>query len=196
MNRLEHLSYEDRVRDLGLFSLEKRRLHWDSIMTFQLLKEAYKQEGNQLFTWADRDSTRGNGFKWKEGRYRLDVRGNLFTERAVRHWNRLPRDGVDAPSLAWNGDTQGQTGWGPGQPDLVPDLVVGNPARGRSVGARSSLRLLPIWAILWFYSKWYIEKEEDSLTEAPVCTWIWKLFCQSRVTKLETLRGIHYVTKL
>ncbi|KFQ97862.1 hypothetical protein Y956_11724, partial [Nipponia nippon] len=40
-----------------------------------------------------------NGFKWKEGRFRLDIRKKLFTLRVVRHQNRLPRGAVDAPSL-------------------------------------------------------------------------------------------------
>ena len=38
------------------------------------LKGAYKQEGDQLFTWSGSDRTRGNGFKLKEGKFRLDVR--------------------------------------------------------------------------------------------------------------------------
>ena len=63
------------------------------------LKGAYKQEGSQLFIGVDNGRTRGNGFKLKERRFRLSIRGKFFTKRAVRCWNRLPREVVDAPSL-------------------------------------------------------------------------------------------------
>ena len=56
---LENLSYEERLRELGLFSLEKRRLWRNLTVAFQYLKGAYKQEGERLFMRVDSDRTRG-----------------------------------------------------------------------------------------------------------------------------------------
>jgi len=67
-------------------------------VVFWYLKGAYRQEGNRL-TQSDSEMTEGNGFKLKEGRFRLDVRKEFFTQRGLRCWNRLPREAVDAPSL-------------------------------------------------------------------------------------------------
>ncbi|PKU38038.1 hypothetical protein llap_11656 [Limosa lapponica baueri] len=86
IRRLEHLSYEDRLRELGLFSLEKGRLWGDLIAAFQYLKGAYRRDGEGLFIreWSDR--MRGNGFKLKEGRFRLDIRKKFFPVRVLMRW--------------------------------------------------------------------------------------------------------------
>ncbi|KAK4827594.1 hypothetical protein QYF61_019496 [Mycteria americana] len=96
---MEHLPCEERLRELGLFSLGKGKLWGNLIVAFQYLKGAYKKDGNRLFSRAYCNRTRGNVFKLKEGRFRLDIRKKFFTLRLVKHWNRLPREVVDAPSL-------------------------------------------------------------------------------------------------
>ncbi|KFW71948.1 hypothetical protein AS28_08549, partial [Pygoscelis adeliae] len=99
IRRMEHLCYEERLRQLGLFSLEKRRLRGDLIAAYQYLKGAYKKDGGKIFLRACCDRTRGKGFKLKKGGFRLDIRKKFFTLRVVKHWHRLPREVVDAPSL-------------------------------------------------------------------------------------------------
>jgi len=97
---LEHLCCEERLRELGLFSLEKRRLRGHLLTAFQYLKADYKKAGEGIFTRVCSDRTRSKGFKLKECRFRLDIRKKLFTLREVRHWHRLPTEAVDARSLA------------------------------------------------------------------------------------------------
>jgi len=71
---MEQLSYEERLRELGPFSLEKRRLQGDLTAAFQYLNGAYRRDRDKLFIRACSNRTRGNGFKLKEGRFRLDRR--------------------------------------------------------------------------------------------------------------------------
>lgn len=84
---------------MGFFSLQKRRLWKDLLETFQHPKRACKKAGEGLLTRACRDRTRANGFKIKEGMFRLAIRKTFFTVRMVRHWNKLFREAVDAQFL-------------------------------------------------------------------------------------------------
>ena len=67
-------------------------------MAFQYLNGSYRKERDRLFSRVCGDRTWGNGFKCKEGRFRLDIRKKSFPVKVARYCNRLPRGVVDAPS--------------------------------------------------------------------------------------------------
>jgi len=77
---LEHLLYEEKLRKLGLISLEKRRL----VCTNNLM-EGSGEDGHRLFSVVPSERARGNE--------------RIFTVRAIERWNRLPRESVESPSL-------------------------------------------------------------------------------------------------
>ena len=106
---MEHLPYEDGLEELGLFSLERRRLQGDLRATFQYIKEGCEKEGGGLFSRVCGDRMRENGFKLEEVRFRLYIKEKFFTVRVVRILEYVVQKDSEC---SIPGNTQGQAGWG------------------------------------------------------------------------------------
>ena len=97
MKVLEHKSYGEWLRELGLLGLEKRKLRGDLITLHSDVKGGCGEVGVGLSGNSDR--MRDNGLKLFQRRFRLVIRKNFYSERAVKQWHRLPREVVELLSL-------------------------------------------------------------------------------------------------
>ncbi|PKU33191.1 rna-directed dna polymerase from mobile element jockey-like [Limosa lapponica baueri] len=97
MRDLEHLSDEERLRDLVF--LVWRRLRGDLINAYKYLKGGCQEDGASLFSVVPSDRKRGNGHKLEYKKFHLKMRRNFFPGRVAEHWNRLSREVVKSPSL-------------------------------------------------------------------------------------------------
>ncbi|TRZ23417.1 hypothetical protein HGM15179_003711 [Zosterops borbonicus] len=93
---LEQKSDEEQLRELRVFSLEKRS---DLIAFYNSLRGDGSRVGISLLFQVTSYMVRGNTLRMHWDKFRLEIRKNFFTERVVRHWNGLHREVVESPSL-------------------------------------------------------------------------------------------------
>jgi len=93
-------TYETRLKKLGIYSLERRRLRGDLTETFKIMTRTEHVNCSKFFELADVTSgQRGHSLKLFKPRCRTTVRQNFFSLRIVTEWNKLLQDVVDAPSV-------------------------------------------------------------------------------------------------
>ena len=97
--KLKNISYEMRLKECGLTTLETRRLRGDQIEVFKILNGYENIDRNIFFTVKEERRTRGHGVTLAKKQCRLDIRKISFSQRTVNEWNRLSADCVGASSV-------------------------------------------------------------------------------------------------
>ena len=95
---LKDLSYEQRLKRIGLPSMVYRRLRGDMIETYKFTHCLYATQ-DRLFTIDTKSVTRGHSYKLLKPRVETTLRQNFFTQRVIERWNSLPANVVEAPSV-------------------------------------------------------------------------------------------------
>ena len=93
------LSYEERLKETGLYTLEMRRLRGYMMEMFKIMKGGDKISADELFNRVDSDRTWGHRLRVKKGRVKTVVRQGTFTQRVVNAWNGLPGKVVAAETV-------------------------------------------------------------------------------------------------
>uniref|UniRef100_A0A8C5QJD5 Uncharacterized protein n=1 Tax=Leptobrachium leishanense TaxID=445787 RepID=A0A8C5QJD5_9ANUR len=96
---LKEKSYQERLNDLNMYSLEKRRDRGDMIETFKYVKGIHKVEEGSIFKRKQNSKTRGHSLRLEGQRFKSNIRKHYFTERVVDTWNRLPVEVVEAKTV-------------------------------------------------------------------------------------------------
>ncbi len=93
------MPYHNRLRILGLPTLEYRRVRADMVQMYKIIHNIDKIDKDKQFTMSAYTATRGNSFKLFKKRARTEVRKNTFSHRVVDTWNSLPDSVILAPSV-------------------------------------------------------------------------------------------------
>ncbi len=95
-----HVPYEEKLRQLNLFSLERRRLRADLILAFKIFKGEVDLNPSEFFLRPPQASLRGHTYQLLQGPSRLRHRSGAFSVRVVKFWNRLPAHLVLSPLVS------------------------------------------------------------------------------------------------
>ncbi len=99
LRNIRNMSYSDRLKELGIPSLQYRRTRSDMVEVFKILNGIDKADKDQIFQMNTDMRTRGHQMKLHKKQFRLDIRKHTFSQRVINTWNSLPANIVTAESI-------------------------------------------------------------------------------------------------